>query len=43
MSKTRRTLVVHYWRAKDLPAEDVRVDPASGSYLGRTLRGEISF
>jgi phytanoyl-CoA hydroxylase len=43
MSKTRATLVVHYWRAGDLPASQVRVDPASGSYLGHTLRGEIRF
>jgi phytanoyl-CoA hydroxylase len=43
MAKTRRTLVVHYWRAGDLPAGEVRVDPAAGSYLGRTLRGEITF
>jgi ectoine hydroxylase-related dioxygenase (phytanoyl-CoA dioxygenase family) len=43
MAKTRRTLVVHYWRAGDLPAGDVRTDRAGGSYLGRTLRGEITF
>lgn len=43
MAKTRATLVVHYWRADDLPREEVRVDPASGSYLGRTLRGEFRF
>ena len=42
MSRTRRTLVVHYWRAGDLPADAVRRD-ASGAYLGRTLRGEIAF
>jgi ectoine hydroxylase-related dioxygenase (phytanoyl-CoA dioxygenase family) len=41
MTKTRSSLVVHYWRACDLPRELVRVDPAAGSYLGRTLRGEI--
>ena len=43
MSKTRGSLVVHYWRADDLPKEQVRVDPSAGSYLGRTLRGEIEF
>jgi phytanoyl-CoA hydroxylase len=42
MGKTRRTLVVHYWRAGDLPADSVRRD-ASGAYLSRTLRGEITF
>jgi O-antigen ligase len=43
MKKTRSSLVVHYWRAGDFPPEQVRVDPAAGSYLGRTLRGEIGF
>jgi len=43
MARTRRSLVVHYWRVCDLPREHVRVDPATGSYLGRTLRGEIRF
>lgn len=43
MAKTRSSLVVHYWRAQDLPAEAVRVDPVAGAYLGRTLRGEITF
>lgn len=43
MTKTRSSLVVHYWRVCDLPQELVRVDPATGSYLGRTLRGEIQF
>jgi ectoine hydroxylase-related dioxygenase (phytanoyl-CoA dioxygenase family) len=43
MTQTRSSLVVHYWRACDLPREHVRVDPAAGSYLGRTLRGEIRF
>ena len=41
-SRTRASLVVHYWRAGDLPAEAVRADRA-GKYLGRTLRGEIEF
>src|SRR5258708_28100660 len=43
MARTRSSLVVHYWRARDLPAEQVRVDPAARRYLGRTLRGEIHF
>jgi hypothetical protein len=43
MARTRSSLVVHYWRACDLPKEHVRVDPAAGSYLGHTLRGEIQF
>jgi hypothetical protein len=43
MAKKRSSLVVHYWRARDLPKELVRVDPKAGSYLGRTLRGEIQF
>jgi hypothetical protein len=43
MRQTRSSLVVHYWRAGDLPPEIVRVDPAAGSYLGHTLRGEIEF
>lgn len=41
--KTRSSLVVHYWRECDLPREHVRVDPAAGTYLGHTLRGEIHF
>jgi phytanoyl-CoA hydroxylase len=41
--KTRKSLVVHYWRTCDLPAEDVRRHSGAGSYLGHTLRGEISF
>ncbi|HZZ93815.1 MAG TPA: hypothetical protein VFE23_14740 [Usitatibacter sp.] len=40
---TRSSLVVHYWRVCDLPESDVRVDPAAGRYLGRTLRGELQF
>jgi ectoine hydroxylase-related dioxygenase (phytanoyl-CoA dioxygenase family) len=43
MGKTRSSLVVHYWRACDVAPGDVRVDPKAGSYLGRTLRGEIRF
>jgi ectoine hydroxylase-related dioxygenase (phytanoyl-CoA dioxygenase family) len=43
MSRTRASLVVHYWRTCDVPAAQVRVDPRAGSYLGHTLRGEIRF
>lgn len=43
LNRTRSSLVVHYWRECDLPREQVRVDPAAGSYLGFTLRGEIHF
>lgn len=43
MDRTRSSLVVHYWRERDLPREHVRVDPAAGSYLAHTLRGEIRF
>ena len=41
-NRTRRSMVVHYWREQDLPAEASRKD-VRGAYLGRTLRGEISF
>jgi hypothetical protein len=41
--RTRSSLVVHYWRACDLPAGEVRGDAARGRYLGHTLRGEIEF
>lgn len=43
MTRTRKSLVVHYWRSCDVAPGDVRVDPASGRYLGYTLRGEIKF
>jgi hypothetical protein len=43
MSRTRRSMVIHYWRACDMPPEQQRRDPAAGSYLGYTLRGEIRF
>ena len=43
LQRTRSSLVVHYWRASDLPKDHVRVDPLAGSYLGHTLRGEIQF
>ncbi len=42
LGRTRRSMVVHYWRSGDLPKEAVRVDNA-GTYLGRTLRGELQF
>ena len=42
MSLTRRSLVVHYWRAKDVPSDQVRKD-GEITYLNRTLRGEIAF
>ncbi|MCZ8194867.1 phytanoyl-CoA dioxygenase family protein [Brevundimonas sp.] len=38
---TRRSLVVHYWRADDLEAGRVRSD-ANGAYLRQTLRGELA-
>jgi phytanoyl-CoA hydroxylase len=43
MARTRSSLVVHYWRTCDVAPGEVRVDPASGHYLGYTLRGEIKF
>lgn len=42
MSLTRRSLVVHYWRTQDVPSNQVRKD-GENAYLGRTLRGEITF
>jgi ectoine hydroxylase-related dioxygenase (phytanoyl-CoA dioxygenase family) len=41
MSRTRNSLVVHYWRAGDLPPDRVRRD-RHGAYLAQTLRGEIT-
>ena len=43
MARTRRSLVVHYWRAEDVPAASVRRDAASRAYLAHTLRGEIAY
>lgn len=43
MGRTRRSLVVHYWRAKDLPAASVRRDGGQRAYLAHTLRGEIRY
>lgn len=40
-SLTRKSLVVHYWRANDVePAQVIR--DSRGAYLRRTLRGELS-
>ena len=41
LARTRKSLVVHYWRSGDLPAEKVRRDK-TGAFLGHTLRGEIT-
>jgi phytanoyl-CoA hydroxylase len=43
MAKTRRSLVVHYWRVPDMAPEQVRRDEKHGAYIGRTLRGEITY
>lgn len=40
-ARTRRSLVVHYWRREDVPAGSVLSD-RTGSYLRTTLRGELS-
>lgn len=40
-SRTRSSLVVHYWRQQDVPEANVLGD-VSGLYLRNTLRGEIS-
>lgn len=41
MTRTRKSMVVHYWRVPDVGGDRVRHDSASGSFLRRTLRGEI--
>ena len=41
-TRTRNSMVVHYWREQDIDPELVRKD-GSGVYLGKTLRGEIAF
>lgn len=41
ISLTRNSLVVHYWRSGDMAAGSFLQDEA-GSYIRRTLRGEIS-
>lgn len=40
-SRTRNSLVVHYWRAEDVDAQAVRRDSKGRAYLGHTLRGEL--
>jgi len=40
-SRTRNSLVVHYWRASAVSPDAVRRDH-SGAYLSHTLRGELS-
>ena len=40
-TRTRKSLVVHYWRARDLQPTQIRRDQ-SGAYLAHTLRGEIA-
>ena len=42
MTRTRRSMVVHYWRKEDLDPSEIRGE-AGGYYLGRTLRGEFTF
>jgi ectoine hydroxylase-related dioxygenase (phytanoyl-CoA dioxygenase family) len=41
LTRTRKSLVVHYWRAGDMTADRVRRDRL-GAYLGHTLRGELA-
>ncbi len=41
MKRTRKTLVTHYWRKQDLPAEGL-VEFDEGFCLKKTLRGELS-
>ncbi len=41
MKRTRRSLVVHYWRAMDVDPRSVLRDE-TGAFLNRTLRGEIT-
>lgn len=40
-SKTRNSLVVHYWRATEIAPQAVRRDSEGRAYLGHTLRGEL--
>lgn len=40
-SKTRNSLVVHYWRADDIDPGSVRRDSGGRAYLAHTLRGEL--
>ncbi len=40
-SRTRSSMVVHYWRASAVPAQSVRRDSAGRAHLSHTLRGEL--
>lgn len=40
-TKTRKSMVVHYWRAIDVDKNSVRRDAKKRAYLGHTLRGEL--
>lgn len=41
LKRTRNSLVVHYWRASDLPKDAIRRDAKGRAYLAHTLRGEL--
>jgi ectoine hydroxylase-related dioxygenase (phytanoyl-CoA dioxygenase family) len=40
-SRTRNSLVVHYWRASDVAQQSVARDVGNRAYLAHTLRGEL--
>ncbi len=40
-ARTRKSMVVHYWRATDVDEKSVRRDTKKRAYLGHTLRGEL--
>lgn len=40
-TRTRNSLVVHYWRASDVPAHSAVRDDGGRIYLAHTLRGEL--
>lgn len=40
-SKTRNSLVVHYWRTEDVDPQSVRRDSYGRAFLAHTLRGEL--
>lgn len=40
-AKTRKSMVIHYWRAMDVDVSSVRRDNKKRAYLGHTLRGEL--
>lgn len=40
-TRTRNSLVVHYWRASDVPADSAVRDEGGRFYLSHTLRGEL--